>query len=100
MVAPMIAHEGVVGVGVLPSDVDILPANNSIQPVSKKEATDNSVKPVASSQTAPFLNNYYSLMEEEEDENQFATLISPNPLAQPQQQQLSQPQTITRTNSQ
>ncbi len=98
----MIAHEGVVGVGVLPNDVDISP--NTILQASKKESVENSVKPAASSQTAPFLNNYYSLMEEEEDENQFVTLISPqNAIAQNQnqpQQQQSQPQTVTRTNSQ
>ncbi len=101
MVSPMCAHEGVVGVGVLPNDVDSLPFNNQQQTIKKDNTLDTvrNQQFISASSQAPFsannkpiLNSYYSLMEEEEeDENQYSTLITPNQAQQqpPQPQQRS-----------
>lgn len=76
IVSPMIAHEGVVGVGVLPFDIN-LPFPNETPLGSRKDASQSSQ--ISFPNSKPILNNYYSLMEEEEEENnQFATIINPN----------------------
>ena len=111
MVSPMCAHEGVVGVGVLPNDVDSLHVSNHQQQQSARK--DSSAENAARSQqilsasaqapfsatSKPLLNSYYSLMEEEEeDENQYSTLISPNAMNQAQPQH-SHPQQRNNNNS-
>lgn len=105
MCAPMVAHEGVVGVGVLPIEVDIDSSpneqetkanpfvrkdNGSISSVgsccsgssncqnnnlnSNSNSNDVRVLPVPQAnnlyQNKPFMN-YYSLIEDEEDEDQY-----------------------------
>lgn len=80
IVASMDAHEGVVGVGVLPNDIDL---NNE---ESENELSSSFIQaPYKHLSTAttkvPFANNvnmknYYSLMEEEEEENQYQSLIT------------------------
>ena len=99
MVTPMCAHEGVVGVGVLPNDVDLSHGQQQQKETFKKDLFVENVNStnaarssqiIQSSSQAPFaantkLSSYYSLMEEEEeDENQFSTLISPSQLNQNQ----------------
>jgi hypothetical protein len=87
-----------VGVGVLPNDVDSPMTNGQQQKEAlKKELLfengsngARSSQVIQSSSQTPFtantkLNSYYSLMEEEEeDENQYSTLISPSQLNQNQ----------------
>ena len=94
MVASMIAHEGVVGVGVLPLDPDFslnslnsslvnnetilnqgsLAKLNSNQNVNSKRESSNST----SNNNKPALTNYYSLMEEEDDEDsRYSNILSP-----------------------
>lgn len=94
MCAKMNAHEGVVGVGVLPHDIDS--NNNSTketnehysltssytQPPSYNKAVNGSSVQISLAATAgsvakPFIN-YYSLMEEEEEESQFQSIIRQN----------------------
>lgn len=78
IMSSMIAHEGVVGVGVLPFDVN-LPLSSETPAASRKDLNQSSQ--IAFPNSKPILNNYYSLMEEEEEENnQFATVINPNNL--------------------
>jgi hypothetical protein len=89
-----------VGVGVLPNDVDSPMTNGQQQKEALKKDllfengsnmnTARSSQVAQSSSQTPFtantkLNSYYSLMEEEEeDENQYSTLISPSQLNQNQ----------------
>ena len=95
----MCAHEGVVGVGVLPNDVDLSHGQQQQKETFKKDLFAENINStnaarssqiIQSSSQAPFaantkLSSYYSLMEEEEeDENQFSTLISPSQLNQNQ----------------
>ncbi|CAF0813231.1 unnamed protein product [Brachionus calyciflorus] len=81
MVSQMIAHEGVVGVGVLPYDVDLPNPNDTLSNSKKDFQNQNSgqVNQIPLTNNKPMFNNYYSLMEEEEEENnQFTTIITPN----------------------
>ena len=82
MVASMIAHEGVVGVGVLPSDIDLpkMNLNNDLALSSQYQIVASTPNPArhasSSSQNSivnqrPMLKNYCSLMEEEEEDNEF-----------------------------
>ena len=85
MVSSMGAHEGVVGVGVLPIDIDLQQSSNSS---SKDQIITMSVKSqfingqISSFSIAnnnkPLMKSYYSLMEEEEEENQYQSVISQN----------------------
>lgn len=80
MVASMDAHEGVVGVGVLPNDIDL---NNE---ETENELSSSFIQAPykhlgAATTKVPFANNvnmknYYSLMEEEEEENQYQSMIT------------------------
>lgn len=111
-IASMNSHEGVVGVGVLPFEIDSITSNNpgscaSNQNQNLENLIFNSIKnklaqescqgncngstnPFAPMKAPNLINNYYSLMEEEEEEN---TIISSNTLQahnQPAQQTNSQ----------
>ena len=78
------AHEGVVGVGVLPIDVDLQQSSSN----NKEQIITTSVKSqfingqISSFSIAnnnkPLMKSYYSLMEEEEEENQYQSVISQN----------------------
>jgi hypothetical protein len=88
MCSQMCAHEGVVGVGVLPIDVDLdstcfeqsqqqQDVNNKQNLVNRKDnsTASNNVNDLRSAtnvlyQNKPFLN-YYSLIEDEDDEDQY-----------------------------
>jgi hypothetical protein len=81
----MLAHEGVVGVGVLPTDVDSTNCRNnsedrertnSIQ--STKSQSSNNIPYVNFPDTnkPPVLQNHFSLMEEEEEENQYQSMLT------------------------
>ncbi len=79
MVAPMCAHEGVVGVSVLPADVD-LPLEEEkrdSQHFQQQSSTTTTTKAqVPFQNNRPLVNNYYSLMEGEEEE--YVNMISPS----------------------
>ena len=79
MCSSMAAHEGVVGVGVLPVDVDLdatATAVNEPEPnkQSKKDTASSDLRTTSSNtgfyQNKQFLN-YYSLIEDEDDEDQY-----------------------------
>ena len=85
MCAPMCAHEGVVGVGVMPIDVDLdttttsdadmnIRSNSTNEKLNRKETASNESRTTSSNagmyQNKPFLN-YYSLIEDEDDEDQY-----------------------------
>jgi len=95
MVAPMCAHEGVVGVGVLPIDVD-LQANSEAESSKQPQQTHklNKKETQMHIQNKQFLN-YYSLIEDEEEE-QYQSLRSQ---AHMQQRQLNQQTNNTTTNA-
>ena len=86
LVASMGAHEGVVGVGVLPDDVDL---EQNGQDENEKTFSSCGQVPLktyngvanqssfANCVNKPLMKNYYSLMEEEEEENkQFQSIIN------------------------
>ncbi len=79
MVAPMCAHEGVVGVSVLPTDVD-LPLEEEkrgdAQHSQQQSANATTKAQVPFQNNRPLVNNYYSLMEGEEEE--YVNMISPS----------------------
>lgn len=76
IVASMIAHEGVVGVGILPFDINSYDSNETPSS-SRKEL--NQPNQISFPNSKPILNNYYSLMEEEEEENnQFSSTLNSN----------------------
>ena len=78
MVAPMCAHEGVVGVSVLPADVD-LPfeeEKRDSQHFQQQSSTTTTKTQVPFQNNRPLVNNYYSLMEGEEEE--YVNMISPS----------------------
>jgi hypothetical protein len=83
MCSSMCAHEGVVGVGVLPIDVDLDTTNaasaseidsNKHNKNDRKDTTSSDLRPTSSNtgfyQNKQFLN-YYSLIEDEDDEDQY-----------------------------
>ncbi len=79
MVAKMSNHEGVVGVGILPHDID---SNNNSSKESSEHLTAGSAslhpsshKALTNSSHKPFMKSYYSLMEEEEEDNQYRSTI-------------------------
>ncbi len=87
LVASMGAHEGVVGVGVLPDDVDLGRNSEeenersfscSVQVPFKVYNGGSNQSSFANSVNKPLMKNYYSLMEEEEEENQFQSMINQN----------------------
>lgn len=87
LVKSMIAHEGVVGVGVLPIDIeyniDVISNVNDQQQKQQQQQQNskfsNISQLISNSNQPPVLqNNHYALMEEEEDENQYRKTIKPN----------------------
>ena len=78
MCANMCAHEGVVGVGVLPIDIDLdstIGEEDNINKQNKKENIISNSSDLRSAsntlyQNKPFMN-YYSLIEDEDDEDQY-----------------------------
>ena len=88
MVAAMVAHEGVVGVGVLPYDIDLhynakentteQASSTSFVQAAVFKAHNGTNTTTAISSTVnikPMMKSYYSLMEEEEEENQYQSMI-------------------------
>jgi len=96
LISAMMAHEGVVGVGVLPIDLEF---NNEIkietttndqnkQQQQQQKIINNKFSNQLipnSSQPPVFQNNHYALMEEEEEENQYQTMLKPSNFQQQQQ---------------
>jgi N-acetylneuraminic acid mutarotase len=86
LVKSMIAHEGVVGVGVLPIDIeyniDVISNVNDQQQKQQQQQNSkfsNISQLISNSNQPPVLqNNHYALMEEEEDENQYRKTIKSN----------------------
>ena len=78
MVAPMCAHEGVVGVSVLPADVDLPLEEEKRDPqhFQQQSSTTTTKAQVAFQNNRTLVNNYYSLMEGEEEE--YVNMISPS----------------------
>lgn len=79
LVAAMHAHEGVVGVGVLPDHIDLHSQTEStLAQVPLRIHNGTSQIAFTNNVNKPLMKNYYSLMEEEEEENQYHSMITQN----------------------
>lgn len=77
----MLKHEGVVGVGVLPIDIDSYESeeqSNTIQTNKTSTSSFSNNIPLSFPDTKkpPVLQNHFSLMEEEEEENHYQSMIT------------------------